>query len=195
MPDVNRRKTLEQLVAETREVIATGELSDNERSDLEARCAAVEQMSAEERASHNHFLEHMPNDDADVALIVLKGHLLIEQRVHEFIAERILAPNALDGARLTSHQAISLAESLCLPNEEPQQLWALLRRVNSLRNALAHNLEPKDIENRISGLVGEYSKLWPVHSGLCGVLAHAFGQLSELCRLARRPEFRTRGKP
>jgi len=136
----------------------------------------------------------MPDTDSDLALIVLKGHLLLEQRTREFISERMLSPNALDDARLTSHQLICLAEALTLPNEQPKRMWSALRKLNALRNQLAHNLAPNRIEERVQEIVNDYSSAWPAQSGFVGVLANAYAQLSELCRIARDPSFRIRGR-
>ncbi len=188
MGDDSALGPLDRLYADSKRLIASGQLSDAERSHLEEHCASYDRMTNEERESHNYFLLHMPDNDADVTMVVLKGHLLIEQRIREFIAERMLAPEALTEARLSAHQAICLAEALTLPNDEPQKLWAFLRQVNSLRNTLAHRLDPA-IQDRIDALIAEYSKTWPVRSGLAGLLGHAFGQLSELCRLARAQAF------
>ena len=187
-----RRQTLSELILETRAAIASGGMTEMEKADLEARCRAAEALPQEEREGHDHFLTHLPPDDADMVLVVLKGHLLIEQRVREFIDERLLNPAALEPAKLESHQAICLAEALTLPNEEPASLWAVVRKLNELRNRIAHNLEPKGVDDRINNIISMYQSKWPVKSGFTGVLAHCYGQLAELCRLARRKEFRIR---
>ena len=187
-------KSLDELIALTKEAIASGELSPELTVEFEANCKAIDEMPKEERESTDYFLRHMPDTDSDLALIVLKGHLLLEQRTREFISERMLSPNALDDARLTSHQLICLAEALTLPNEQPKRMWSALRKLNALRNQLAHNLAPNRIEERVQEIVNDYSSAWPAQSGFVGVLANAYAQLSELCRIARDPSFRIRGR-
>lgn len=194
MQDEKQPKSLEELIALTKEVIASGELSEEERAGLEERCREFEQMPKEERESMNYFLQHMPYGESDLTLIVLKGHLLIEQKIREFIRERMLTPTALDMARLNAHQAICLAEALTLPNEEPKNLWSVIRKVNSLRNQLAHKLEPQDIERRVKEIENDYSTFGAIQSGFAGILGHLYGQLSELCRLARDPSYKVRGR-
>ncbi|MGA9998093.1 MAG: hypothetical protein WBP93_21950 [Pyrinomonadaceae bacterium] len=194
MQDEKQPKSLEELIALTKEVIASGELSEEERADLEERCREIEQMPKEERDSMNYFLQHMPYGESDLTLIVLKGHLLIEQKIREFIRERMLTPTALDMARLNAHQAICLAEALTLPNEEPKNLWSVIRKVNSLRNQLAHKLEPQDIERRVKEIESDYSTFGAIQSGFAGILGHLYSQLSELCRIARDPSFQVRRK-
>lgn len=142
----------------------------------------------------DYFLHHMPDEEADLTLIVLKGHLLIEQRIREFIRERLLNPTALDRIRLTSHQAICLAEALTLPNSDPEVLWSVIRKVNALRNERAHKLTPERVEERMEEIESNYSRFGAVQSGFAGILGHLYGQLSELCRIAREPDVRIRGK-
>ena len=194
MERIKSTKSLEELLASTRAAISSGKLSEAEKSKLEEYCKQFEQMPGEERESIDYFYRHMPGAESDVTLIVLKGHLLIEQKIREFVSERMLSPAALDDARLTSHQVICLAEALTLPNDEPRLLWSILRKLNTLRNQLAHNLIPKGIEQRVQEILTDYSKMWQVQAGFIGVLAHAYGQVSELCRLARNPSFQIRGR-
>ena len=190
----NQTSYTEELIASSRVAIASGELSEEEIADLEKRCVDLEQRPKEEREAYDHFFRHMPDDDSDITLVVLKGHLLIEQKIREFIAERMLTPEALIDAHLTSHQAICLADALTLENDNPRILWSVLRKLNSLRNQLAHNLASQGIEDRVRNIVAEYSTKWPVNSKFTGVLGHAYGQVAELCRLARNPSFQIKGK-
>jgi hypothetical protein len=189
-----RSTSLNEMVSSIKQTIASGELSAQQKAELEDSLRKIGSMSEEERDSLDYFLHHIPENDSDLTLIVLKGHLLIEQRIREFISERMLSPAALDDARLSSYQAICLAEALTLPNAEPKQLWDILRQLNTLRNQMAHNLDPQGVEQRIQKVINDYSQISPVESGFVGVLGHAYGQLSELCRLARDPSFRVRGR-
>jgi hypothetical protein len=194
MADDKLPKSVDEILSMTKETIASGQLSDEELADLEARCQQLEEMPPEERDSINFFLRHMPNRDSDLTLVVLKGQLLIEQKIREFISERMLAPVALNDARLSAYQATCLGEALTLPNEEPRRLWSVLRKLNKLRNKLAHNLDPLGINERVEEIVAEYSAAWPIQSGFVGVLASAYGQVSELCRLARDSSFQVKGR-
>jgi len=194
MPSNKQPKSLDELLAKTGAMLASGELSAEEKIDLEGRLKQVEEMPPEERESIRYFLTHMPEMDSDLTLVVLKGHLLIEQKIREFISERVLSPAAVDEAHLTSYQALCLAEALTLPNDEPKRLWSILRKLNALRNKLAHKLDPYGIQERAEEIRAEYSATWQIQSGFIGVLGHAYGQLSELVRLARNPSFQVRGR-
>ena len=142
---------LDKLYADTKTLIESGELTEQEREDLKANCAIYEAMSEEERSSHGYFLQHMPDQKADLAVVILKGHLLIEQRIREFIAERMLSIKPLEDSRLSAHQAICLAEGLTLPNDEPRKLWKFIRELNSIRNQLANRHDPQ-VEDRVNAL-------------------------------------------
>ena len=49
---------------------------------------------------------------ADLQMIILKGHLLIEELLQSFIDSVVHSRTALSGARLTFHQRFALAKSL-----------------------------------------------------------------------------------
>jgi len=187
-------KSLDDLIAMTKASLASEELTSEQRKEAESFCRTFEEISLEERESLDHFFVHMPDEHSDLTLIVLKGHLLLEQRVREFIGERMLSPKALDSARLSFFQLVCLAEALTFPNEDPKRMWDFLRKLNSLRNQLAHDLVPIGIEERVQEIISDYSSAWAVHSSLINVLAHAYGQLSELGRLARKPPFQILGR-
>ena len=194
MQNERQPKSLDELIALTREALDSGELSEEQKVELEERCRTIKEMPEEERESLHYFLRHMPYQESDLTLIVLKGHLLLEQKVREFINERMLNPEALKAARLTSHQAICLAEALTLPNDDPKVLWSILRNVNTLRNDLAHNLAPQKVERLVRAIESEFATFGSVQSGFVGILGHLYAQLAELCRMAREPEYRVKGK-
>ena len=187
-------QSLNELIANTKAAIASGELSAEQTIEGEAWLKTAEELSVEEHESTDYFLRHMPPQDSELSLIVLKGHLLLEQKIREFVCERMLSPSALDKAKLSFFQVVCLAEALTLPNEDPKRLWGVLLKVNSLRNQLAHNLEPVGIEARVKEIIIDYSPMCSVRSGFPGVLASAYGQLSELCRIVREPQFRMPGR-
>jgi hypothetical protein len=176
-------RSSDEILTRTRKLIDSDQLTPAQKEEMETRCQRVERLPANERESYDHFLRHMPDGDADLTLIVIKGHLLIEQKIREFVSARMFTREAISKAELTTFQAICLAEALTLPRREPRQFWAILYRLNKLRNEIAHNLEPKGLEDRVKAIVSDYGAQWIIKSGLVGVLAHAYAQLSELCRM------------
>ena len=94
--------------------------------------------------------EHMP-DTRDLSLIVLKGHLLVEEMLVEL--SRVLLPNAgfQEEARLTFHQLAHIVRA-AEPTKPNDECWDLVLALNSLRNELVHNLEPPKLELRLRAL-------------------------------------------
>lgn len=93
------------------------------------------------------FKEHMPWEASDDVLIVLKGHLLVEELMREYCANRIPNPSHLDAARLTFIQILCLSQALS-ENDGPHWLWGAARKLNSLRNMLAHRLAPEGFDDK-----------------------------------------------
>jgi len=85
----------------------------------------------------------------DASLVILKIHLLVEEQVRSYIEERVSESVALKKAGLTCHQAIWVAEALCTENIHPN-VWEAARKLNELRNRIAHNLEPAGVLERMS---------------------------------------------
>lgn len=85
----------------------------------------------------------------DAALVILKIHLLIEEQIRAYVEERVASSASLKQADLTCHQAIWLAEALCKDDIRPN-VWEAARKLNELRNKIAHNLEPAGVLERMS---------------------------------------------
>ncbi len=101
------------------------------------------------------FKEHLPIG-GDMTLMILKGHLLIEEQVAFLIKNRIPKPDALKEIDLTSHQQICLAEALIEEislDGNDLWLWPAIKKLNKLRNDIAHNLSRPGIEDRIADFI------------------------------------------
>ena len=106
-------------------------------------------------ASFKKFYTLLPRG-GDTSLMILELHLLVEEQIRAFVAERLAKSEALEDAKLECHQAICLAESLSTEDIHPN-VWEAARKLNGLRNHIAHTLEPtgvRDRMNNISELVG-----------------------------------------
>jgi hypothetical protein len=146
-------------------------------------------------ATYDFFFEHMPESDAELTLIILKGHLLVERQVRAFVEARLLTPHAISRARLSSNQLICLAEAMCLPNKDPAWLWSMVKKLNSLRNSLAHDLAPADIQDRVNDFLNAYRTEQPLQAGLIGAIGNLYARVAALAGLANEPGFRIpRGK-
>jgi hypothetical protein len=114
--------------------------------------------SDESRSSNmlNRFLSHLPLNTIDPVLVVLKGHLLAEELLRDFVHARMLDPSKLLGARLTFSQYLCLAKALSPPGQN-EKLWTSTKKLNDLRNKLAHQLEPEEIDKKISNFIQFHS--------------------------------------
>jgi hypothetical protein len=89
-----------------------------------------------------NFLETLPHG-RDTELVLLKGHLLVEEQIHLIIHRRLRNPNVLAEAnsRLETHQAIQLARAFFPPDHMPE-IWLAALKLNKLRNDIAHRIWP-----------------------------------------------------
>jgi hypothetical protein len=74
------------------------------------------------------------------ANVVLKGHLVIEEKITSVIEKFVFHPECLEDARLTFAQKLSVSRSISL-DESENPMWDLIAKLNRLRNALSHSLE------------------------------------------------------
>ncbi len=91
----------------------------------------------------------------DLASVILKGHLLVEEQVRQIIDERVKKPDALTDARLVCYQAICIAESFF--SEKEEYIWKAFKKLNKIRNELAHKTEPVGVDDRIDDFVNSVS--------------------------------------
>ncbi|MGE3348552.1 MAG: hypothetical protein AB7I35_14080 [Ramlibacter sp.] len=94
----------------------------------------------------DNFGDQMDNVD-EVAHVVLKGHLLIEEWVTRAINQHLFHPEHLtEDGRLSFAQKVTLARSLDLRRNN-LGMWDVISALNSLRNDLAHSLNsPKRVK-------------------------------------------------
>jgi hypothetical protein len=111
---------------------------------------ADKQITDRQVADFRRFLHLLPHGQ-DLTLVILKGHLLIEEQVRSLVRTRLKKPEALDSASLTCHQAICLAEALC---PQSNGLWKSAKLLNAIRNDIAHSLIPPNrLPDRIEAFV------------------------------------------
>jgi hypothetical protein len=97
------------------------------------------------------FQRYLPSD-RDPVLVILKCHLLIEELLRALVDRRVNEPSALNDARLSFNQYRCLAKAF-IAHPKFDWLWEAIKKLNSVRNALAHKLEPHEIDVRIAELI------------------------------------------
>jgi hypothetical protein len=88
----------------------------------------------------------------DPTLVLLKGHLLVEEQLFACIAAHCRDRTKLEDARLTFAQKLKLVQALF----GRLSMAHSLERLNSLRNRMAHHVEIPDLDSRID----DYLKAW-----------------------------------
>jgi hypothetical protein len=134
----------------------------------------------------------------DLRLAVLEGHLLMEEALNGFLEASLFNPEQLNATRVNFHTKGNFAVSLAARRDK-DEMWAVLWSINQLRNELAHNLDSKKIDERLSFLrktyvdalepkPAEYAKTQPdkdLVDSACGVCAGFLGQLASEAKARR----------
>jgi hypothetical protein len=85
---------------------------------------------------------------------VLRGHLLIEESLDLLIQPYLSPREALEKARLSFPQKLTLAQALA-PEHGDAQIWKAITKLNVLRNKVAHQLDTKQRDGAVRGFVDE----------------------------------------
>jgi hypothetical protein len=112
-------------------------------------------MDAEGELDYSRLAAHFP-EGGDLTLQILKGHLLVEEQLRQIFDLLLVHPDALNGNKGTSfecHDVICLVEALSPIGRDELWLWSAAKRLNSLRNHLAHNLEPHALDDKVRALI------------------------------------------
>jgi hypothetical protein len=106
----------------------------------------------------HHFVNlmaHLESDDP--ALIILKGHLVIEERITAVIEKFVFHPEHLEKARLSFAQKVAVARCLSL-DQSGNSVWELIEKLNSLRNKLSHSLDGEPRAKAMEALKVAYTR-------------------------------------
>ena len=92
--------------------------------------------------------KHFPKT-SDLTLIILKGHLLLEQMLTSIISHYCSSSDHIIKAQLRFPQKISLVRAL-LSTPTSKDAWETLALINTIRNDLSHNLEPPKLKEHLA---------------------------------------------
>lgn len=109
----------------------------------------VPRLPKQDRDDLQRLIRYLKPATDDPTYLVLKAHLLEEEVLYRFIESLAHRPSSLGDARLGFAQLVALSRSFHRYSKEDWWGWVALKKLNSLRNLLAHNLEPKDLKEKI----------------------------------------------
>jgi hypothetical protein len=117
------------------------------------------------------FERHFPKRSNDLTLVVLKGHLLLEQGINRLLTALLRFPEEIERANLHFYQKLCLiralnpiqlsvgaADLLRAAGGDPKAVGAtdlldVVEKLNTLRNRLAHHLDHPEIELRVKEIL------------------------------------------
>lgn len=114
----------------------------------------ADELTERQVEAFRRFLKLLPHGEG-IELVLLKAHILIEEQVRQIVRERLKNPSALDDARIECYQAICMAQAFFAPDFQPW-LWDGLKKLNKIRNDIAHSVELVGLEDRIDHLATAY---------------------------------------
>lgn len=97
--------------------------------------------------SLKRFAEHLPKD-GDKELSLLKCHLLIEELLTVIIERNMMRPEFLQDINLSFHHKLVLAQGFTSSSQH-EWIWSASAALNVARNALAHNLDKKVVDEKL----------------------------------------------
>jgi hypothetical protein len=99
---------------------------------------------------------------SDGTLLVLRGHLLIEDALYRMVSAKLIYPTYLSKANLRFYQLLNMARALYPVTVDNEQrttlLWDAVEALNTLRNRLAHRLEHADLPSLLGKILDIKSK-------------------------------------
>jgi hypothetical protein len=108
--------------------------------------AAIEEMAFK---SLVEFFSHLPRD-GNLDLSLLKGHLLIEQRLNDLISRDVQHPKFLPDLRFLQKMQLVRANNA---RADETWIWEALAKLNKARNELSHSLAKEKLEAKVEEFV------------------------------------------
>jgi hypothetical protein len=105
-------------------------------------------------ASRKAMLERVAKYNA-LMLTTIKGHLLVEQTLDEFLAASLSDPEQIRGARFGFADKVRVCRAMSFDQSE-DQLWTVIGCINGLRNAIAHGHGDKKIAEAMRTVKASY---------------------------------------
>lgn len=91
------------------------------------------------------------------SVVILKGHLMIEESLDNIICNFVHHKNPIHKARLNFIQKIYIAKSMSVSDSD-HSMWLLIEKINTLRNDFSHNLTSEKRQDKIKTVIALYKK-------------------------------------
>jgi hypothetical protein len=101
----------------------------------------TKEIATEEFEAGRLRFSRLLSASSDTLIIVLKGHLLIEEQLQAIIEAAVTSPRIVREARLTFSQRLKLAQAIA-GHFSNTVVWEAAEALNSARNKWAHVAEP-----------------------------------------------------
>jgi hypothetical protein len=102
----------------------------------------------------SRFRRHFPRRSNDFAVIVSKGHLILEEIVNRWLEALLHRPGAIEDANLRFYQKICLIRALVEVDDDLVfRMIDAAEKLNTMRNRLAHHLDYPQIEAQVRDFV------------------------------------------
>ena len=98
---------------------------------------------------HEREFKIFKNTTRDVDLLVLKGHMLVEQFLTSLIESYCWKPEFLEDARLSFFNKVKLARCLVIHPMPDDSIWDNIECLNRLRNEISHKWKSEKREKLI----------------------------------------------
>lgn len=132
--------------------------AQGERERLIHEAIKEAQLEGSHREHFRSLLDRLERDDE--ALIVLKGHLVIEERITAAVEKFVWHGEYIERARLTFAHKMQLARAISMDHSE-NTMWDLIDKRNAVRNKLAHSLDHKPRTKAMAALKQAYKREVP----------------------------------
>ena len=120
----------------------------------------------------NEHIAQLP-ETPDHILIILKTHLLVEQRIDRLLEMKLPNPDAVLGPPYPRFiHKLRMLKALIPAPPYLSDIWDLIEKLNNIRNDLAHKLTPKEIQTRIDKFVARVFESMDISGSLNKAMAN-----------------------
>jgi len=91
-------------------------------------------------------------DTTDIILIILKGHLLIEEEMNRMIEIVFQKPQHILKKNFSFYKKLCVLRAKNTQTGNCRGLWDIIETINNIRNNIAHHLSPRDLSSKLGQL-------------------------------------------